>query len=92
MVKHLHMHTTAYVNFVYHHHVTLVRITSSAGYYKLLIVSYFIAERLSARQLILRRISEIVCMYVCMYVCIRHAQESNYFAGYAQNVVSRAPV
>ena len=32
-----------------------------------------IAERLSARQLILRRISEIVCMYVCMYVCIRHA-------------------
>ena len=28
-----------------------------------------IAERLSARQLILRRISEIVCMYVC----IRHA-------------------
>ena len=31
------------------------------------------AERLSARQLILRRISEIVCTYVCMYVCIRHA-------------------
>ena len=28
---------------------------------------YFIAERLSARQLILRRISEIVCMCVCMY-------------------------
>ena len=27
-----------------------------------------IAERLSARQLILRRISAIVCMYVCMYV------------------------
>ena len=26
-----------------------------------------IAERLSAGQLILRRISEIVCMYVCMY-------------------------
>ena len=25
-----------------------------------------IAERLSARQLILRRISEIVCMYVCI--------------------------
>ena len=31
---------------------------------------YFIAERLSARQLILRRISEIVCMYVCMYVSV----------------------
>ena len=32
-----------------------------------------IAERLSVRQLIPRRFSEIVCMYVCMYVCIRHA-------------------
>ena len=32
--------------------------------------SPIIAERLSARQLILRRISEIVCMYVCMYVCV----------------------
>ena len=31
---------------------------------------WFIAERLSARQLILRRISEIVCMYVFMYVCM----------------------
>ena len=29
-----------------------------------------IAERLSARQIIARRISRIVCMYVCMYVCI----------------------
>ena len=29
-----------------------------------------IAERLSARQLILHRISEIVCMYVCMYICM----------------------
>ena len=29
-----------------------------------------IAERLSAGQLILRRISEIVCMYVCMYVSV----------------------
>ena len=28
------------------------------------------AERLSAGQLILRRISEIVCMYVCMYVSV----------------------
>ena len=36
---------------------------------------HIIAERLSVRQLILRRISEIVCMYVCMYVCIRHAEE-----------------
>ena len=31
---------------------------------------HLIAERLSARQLILRRISEIVCMYVCMYVSV----------------------
>ena len=29
-----------------------------------------IAERLSARQLFLRRISAIVCMYVCMHVYI----------------------
>ena len=29
-----------------------------------------IAERLCARKLILRRISEIVCMYVCMYVSV----------------------
>ena len=29
-----------------------------------------IAERLSVRQLIPRRISEIVCMYVCMYVSV----------------------
>ena len=33
-------------------------------------VCCIIAERLSARQLILRRISEIVCMYVCMYVSV----------------------
>ena len=32
-----------------------------------------IAERLSARQLILRRISAIVCMYICMYICMCHA-------------------
>ena len=31
---------------------------------------YIIAERLSVRQLIPRRISEIVCMYVCMYVSV----------------------
>ena len=29
-----------------------------------------VAERLSARQLIPHRISEIVSMYVCMYVCM----------------------
>ena len=32
-----------------------------------------IAERLSARQLILLRISFCVCMYVCMYVTLRNA-------------------
>ena len=32
--------------------------------------SSFIAERLSARQLIAHRISEIVSMYVCLYVCM----------------------
>jgi hypothetical protein len=38
-----------------------------------------IAERLSARQIIPRRISRIVCMYVCMYVSVT-LRESNYFA------------
>ena len=33
-------------------------------------MKYMIAERLSARQLILHRISEIVSMYVCMFVCM----------------------
>ena len=35
-----------------------------------IVKSVIVAERLSARQLILRRISEIVCMYVCMFVCM----------------------
>ena len=33
-------------------------------------MKYMIAERLSTRQLILHRISEIVSMYVCMFVCM----------------------
>ena len=51
------------------------------------------AERLSARQLILRRISEIVCMYLCMYVSVtlRNPIISCAYHDRA-NVVSRAPV
>ena len=48
-----------------------------------------IAERLSARQLILRRISEIVCMHVCMYPSRLGIQ---LFRALRANVVSRAPV
>ena len=47
------------------------------------------AERLSMRQLILRRISEIVCMYVCMYPSRLGIQ---LFRALRTNVVSRAPV
>ena len=36
----------------------------------LMLCMAIVAERLSARQLILRRISEIVSMYVCMYVSV----------------------
>ena len=50
-----------------------------------------IAERLSARQLILRRISEIVCMYVCMYPSRLGIQLFRALHARA-NVVSRAPV
>ena len=42
------------------------------------------AERLSARQLILRRISEIVCMYARLGIQL--------FRALRANVVSRAPV
>ena len=44
------------------------------------------AERLSARQLILRRISEIVCMYPSRRLGIQ------LFRALRANVVSRAPV
>ena len=35
-----------------------------------IVLQAIIAERLSARQLILCRISFCVCMYVCTYVCM----------------------
>ena len=37
------------------------------GMFLAMFILELIAEYLSTRQLILRRISEIVCMYVCMY-------------------------
>ena len=43
-----------------------------------------IAERLSARELILRRISEIVGMYVCMYVSVTLRNPIISRASYAQ--------
>ena len=52
-----------------------------------------IAERLSARQLIPRQISEIVCMYVCMYVYMYPSRLGiQLFRALRANVVSRAPV
>ena len=52
------------------------------------------AEHLSARQLILRCISEIVYMYVvCMYVCMYPSRLGiQLFRALRANVVSRAPV
>ena len=35
--------------------------------------SLLVAERLSARQLILHRISASVCIYVYIYICLCHA-------------------
>ena len=48
-----------------------------------------IAERLSARQIIVRRISQIVCMYLYMYVCV--TLENAIISAQTANVCSRAP-
>ena len=53
----------------------------------------FIAERLSARQLIPHRISEIVSMYVCLYVCMYLSRLGmQLFPALSANVRARAPV
>ena len=47
-----------------------VKTAKTSGRLKKELAICIFAERLSARQLILRRIPEIVCMYVCMYVSV----------------------
>ena len=56
-------------------------------------IFHLFAERLSARQLILRRISEMVAMYVSMYVCMYVSRLGiQLFPALRSNLVLCAPV
>ena len=77
----IHVHVILYT---YTCHYTLY-IYMSLYFIHVHILLLFIAERLSARQIIVHRISQIVCMYVC--VTLENAISSAQTA----NVCSRAP-